>query len=540
MKKRAYALLGGIVVLLGTVSARLWILSRDSLEAASVQQSSRVQTIAVSRGTLYDRYMQPLVNRYYGVKASVTPYEPMLEALRMHGEKEAERYVKGCAPEGERVVVPLSSWLPPTVGIAQVWAPDRYGAEALACHLIGYINGDSTGVSGMEKVFDEVLSRYSGSASVSYQVDALGRAALQGAGRVENTLQNAKGGVVLTLDAQIQAMVQQTAAERLERGAVLVSSADSGEILAAVSLPLFDPNRVESALSREDSPLLDRTRINYDLGSVFKLVTAAAALENGISPDTVYVCRGCCRLQGATVYCHNPLGDGALTMREAMIRSCNCYFIELALDLGADTIRELAQRFGFSAALDIVDGYETSRALMPTEEELTVEAALANYAIGQGTLMATPYHIHALMASLVRDGVWCVPSIYRGEVNEKGETVRTAPKPEEERVLSARTAKELCSMLEAVVREGTGQAAMPTEGTAAGKTGTAETGWSVDGEPVVQSWFTGYYPAENPAYIITVLSENGGTNGRTAAPVFRAVCEELTRAGLVEKATPNA
>ncbi len=535
MRKRVYALFCGIAVLFAGIGVRLLMLSQGTLETASVRQSSRVQTIAVSRGTIYDRYLQPLVNRYYGVVASVAPFAPMLEALSEHGEYEARRYVEALSATGDRVVVPLTSWLPPTQGIAQVWAPDRYGSDTPSCHLVGYINGYSEGVSGAEMVFDEVLSRYSGEATVSYRVDALGRATIEGAGQVANTLQKAKGGVVLSLDAHVQAVVQATASEMIERGAVLVSSAESGELLASVSLPLYDPDHVEEALSRVDSPLLDRTRINYDLGSVFKLITATAALESGVPPDRVYICHGSCVLGNAVIRCHNPLGDGALNMTEAMSRSCNCYFIELARDVGAQALCRVAERAGFSSSLTLTEGLETSRALLPSEDSLSAEAALGNFAIGQGMLMATPHHVQALMTAVVRDGMWSVPSVYIGEVDEHGAIVDEASPASEKRLMSTETAATLRRMLETVVESGTGTAAMPQSGSAAGKTGTAETGWEIDGEAVVQSWFSGYYPADDPQFIITVLSENGGVNGQGAAPLFRTLCEELSRAGLVEK-----
>lgn len=535
MRKRVYCLLGTIGVLLAGVAGRLFVLSQSSFQTVSTAQSTRVQTIAVSRGTIYDRYDRPLVNRHYGVMASVAPFEPMLQALLAHDENDAWRYVTSLAEHGERVIVPLSTWLPPTEGIVQVWAPTRYDTDALACHLIGYVNGSSEGVSGVERAFDETLSRYAGEASVTFQVDALGRVALDTTGQVENTLAASRGGIRLTLDAQIQGIVQVAAADAIDRGAVVVSSAESGEVLASVSLPLYDPNHIEAALSQTDSPLLDRTRINYDLGSVFKLITAIAALENGIPSDRCYTCLGACRFGEVTIYCHNRLGDGTLMMGEALARSCNCYFIELAREVGAEAILVVAEKAGFAAPLSVAKGIQTARAILPSAEDLAPSAALANFAIGQGALMATPYHVQALMNAVARDGLWVEPTIYLDEVDEYGVTVSAATGSADVRLFSEKTAAALRTMLETVVADGTGTAGAPAQYTAAGKTGTAETGWEIDGEAVVQSWFTGYYPAACPQYVITVLSENGGTNGQGAAALFSDICDELFSAGLVEK-----
>ncbi len=534
MRKRLICLVTAIAVVMAGLCVRLYTLSVGDLQTAARQQSTRREVIAVARGTIYDRYGQPLVNRSDEITVAVAPFAECISLMEQTLKGQERSRVLDGLRHGDAVTVSVEHWLPPTVGLTQIRAPQRYDAESLAGHTIGYINGDGVGVNGIEKAYEEVLSSYNGEASVSYTADALGRVAMESETTLTNTLSKAAGGVVLTLDSEIQRLVQQAAGLYLERGAVVVTDAASGEVLASVSVPVYEPDNVEAAFEDAASPLLDRARTNYDLGSVFKLITAAAALENGYSAGKTYTCEGSVVVDGTRFHCHNPLGDGAQTMPAAMANSCNCYFIQLAQDIGATAIYELAVRAGFSQALTLTAGMQTSGAILPSRRDLSADAALANFAIGQGELMATPYHIAALYGAVVADGVMTRPSLFYGTMDEHGVLTEDPSASDTVRLFSAQTASALRGMLEAVVMSGTGTSAAPAERTAAGKTGTAQTGWKVNGEDVVQSWFAGYYPADDPQYVITVLSENGGANGRPAAPLFAAIAEELFYTGLVE------
>lgn len=517
------------------IGGRVLYLSHQRDLAVAGSQATRVQTVAVSRGTIYDRYGEKLVNRERRIVASVSPTASCIQAVRGTIAEETEAVVARLEA-GERVVTTLASWASPTVGLTQITAPVRYDAEGLACHAIGYVNDAGEGVCGIEKCCNEQLSAFEGEATVSYEVDALGRVCEDSEDVLTNTLSLCTGGVALTLDAQIQAIVGREASAYMERGAVLVTVPSTGEVLACVSLPMYDQNDVAASLGEAASPLLDRTLIGYDLGSVFKILVAATALENGMSVQTAFTCTGSCVVSGQIFHCHNPLGDGLQTMDEAMANSCNVYFIQLALALGADAIADMATAAGFAESLPIIDGYATSRAVLPSLQDLSADAAVANLAIGQGDLLASPYHVAMLLGAVANGGVWHAPTLLYGDVDVEGILHRSDDAKAEKRLFSAQTAEKLQAMLPAVVASGTGTAAQPANGTAAGKTGTAQTGWEQNGEEVVQSWFAGYYPAERPQYVITVLSENGGQNGATAAPLFAAIADELYAAGLVEAA----
>lgn len=530
MRRRLIAVMVAMAVVLTGLGVRLYSLSGGKLQAASEQQATRRETIAVARGTIYDRYLQPLVNRSKRILASVAPFSECVALMEQTLSGTYRQTVVSALSQGERTLVEMNGWVSPTVGVVQISAPIRYDSDALACHVVGYINGEGDGVSGMEKVYNELLASYRGEASVSYSIDALGGVAIGGEDVLTNTLDNALGGVALTLDSEIQRIVQQAAVAYLERGAVVVTDAVSGDVLASVSVPVYDQNDVESALEDPSSPLPDRTRMDYDLGSVFKLITAAAALERGFSTGKTYTCTGYVEVDGIRFHCHNPLGDGKQTMGQAMANSCNCYFIQLALDVGATAIYDLAQRAGFSEAITLTADYQTARAVLPSRQDISADAALANLSIGQGDLLATPYHVAALFGAVAAEGILTRPTLFYGTVDEKGVLTEDPTLPETVRLFSSATAAQLRAMLRKVVEEGTGMAAAPREQTAAGKTGTAQTGWEINGEEVVQSWFAGMYSR----YVITVLSENGGTNGKTAAPLFATIADALFEAGLVD------
>jgi penicillin-binding protein 2 len=282
---------------------------------------------------------------------------------------------------------------------------------------------------------------------------------------------------------------------------------------------------VAAVLDSNDAPLLNRALANYNLGSVFKVVVAAAALEAGYTTGTAFACDGALSVGGTVFHCHNRLGHGVLDMQGAMAQSCNCYFIQLAQAVGGQALYDMAVSLGFDSSLILADNIRTARAVQPAATELT-GAALANFSIGQGALLATPVHIAQLMSAVVGGGRYVRPSVVRGTVNAAGQVTelqQDAPTT----AFSKETAVMIVSMLRKVVSEGTGGAALPEKGGAGGKTGTAETGWVVDGYTVSQSWFAGFYPAYAPQYVVVVLSEDAGQTGVKAAGVFREICDAL-------------
>ena len=295
-----------------------------------------------------------------------------------------------------------------------------------------------------------------------------------------------------------------------------------------VSLPDFQPGTVADSLDAADSPLLNRALCNYNLGSVFKITSAAAALEKGIPISTAFPCNGSVTIGNVTFHCHNRLGHGTLNMQDGFAQSCNPYFIQLMQQAGGSALLGMASNLGFDRSLILADGLKTARATLPTAEELLSPAAVGNLAFGQGSLLGTPVHVAQMVAAVVNGGKIIRPTILKGYCDKEGRLSEETIEPEQT-VFSKQTAQTLKDLMIYAVKEGTGASAQPTvsAGAAGGKTGTAETGWKSENKAVVQSWFGGFYPAENPKYVIAVIAEDSDNTKGKSSPVFKKICEDI-------------
>jgi cell division protein FtsI/penicillin-binding protein 2 len=533
MKKRLWILYGTVFTVLVGLIFRIYTLSDQYLARAANEQSKVSVTIANTRGTFYDRNLQLLVNDRTEYRAGVTSSEKAIAALSKVLDKKAFFDMNEILKTGRPAVVTLEKLAAAEEGITLFQVPKRYNERVLAPHLIGYMNADQTeGLTGLEAAFDTLLSSYNGSASVSYTVDAKGNPLNGISPVISDTTAISKGGVQLTLDKQLQWEVEDIAAKYIKKGAVIVMRPQTGEILSMVSLPTFQPQAVADVLESSDAPLLNRALCRYNCGSVFKIVTAAAALEKGVSKDTVYNCEGKIQVGDTTFHCHNRLGHGLLTMTNAFAKSCNSYFIQLMNQNGGDALWRLAYRLEFNSKLTLCDGLSTEIGTLPDLQALQSPAVLANFSFGQGELTATPLHIAQLICTVVNDGKLVIPKIVKGYVDQEGNVNEISFSPAAgQQVFSGETASRLRDMMQAVVtEEGTGFSGKPLYGDAGAKTGTAETGWEKGAEEqydVVHSWYAGFYPANQPEYVIVVLAENAENTGAKTATVFKKIADTL-------------
>ena len=527
MRKRSVATFSCMLVALMAVIIRVLELSQGGLSEAADQQSSLTITVANVRGTIYDRNMKPLVNRQTSYRACVAGFPEAIAAVAPELDEEAMAELEERLRTNRPAVVSLEKPVTYTDGLALFQVPERYSGSLLAPHLLGYLDGDGLhGVTGIEQAFDEYLTEHSGKATVTYKVDAAGRP-LQGEKmEISSTLQEAKAGVVLTLDQDIQRIAEDAANKYIQRGAVVVMEPATGRILAMASLPDFQPDTVADCLEAEDAPLLNRALCNYNCGSVFKIASLAAALEQGLSPDTSYNCTGQVVIGNNTIHCHNRLGHGTLNMTEGFSTSCNPYFIQLMQAAGGRALYRMSTLLGFDRSLVLANGIQTARAVLPAEEELLSPAAVANLSFGQGSLLASPVHIAQMVAAVVNDGQVIRPTVLLGYADKEGNLTEEEPAAPQT-AFSAQTAATIRGMMAKVVEEGTGQSALPAYGGAGGKTGTAETGWVQSDKAVVQSWFAGYYPEEEPRYVMAVIAEDTNNTGSKAAPVFKQICDKI-------------
>ncbi len=533
MRKRLLALFASLLFAFGGIIARVYRLTEEGYADVADAQSTLTVTVATARGTVYDRNLTPLTNGGTRYAAVVTSTPEALSALATFLSAEDYASLLERLESGKPAVLSADSAFPLANGIRQFQVP-KHTTSSLAAHLLGYVGADGVGACGVQRALEDTLSAASGTLQVTYRTDGTGRVLSGGDVIVENKLGRAAAGAALTIDSRLQGMVETVAGERLSSGAVVVLDIASGDILAMASFPGYDPQNLSAYLNDAASPLFDRAMAAYNCGSVFKIVTAMAALENGITTDRCFTCEGAIRVGSNRIKCHHILGHGTQNLAAAFRTSCNPYFIQLAQTVGASSLYRYASLLGFDSPLLPMNGLSTARATLSEETALLQPARLANTAIGQGDLLATPLHIAAMTACVARGGTYVRPNLYLGTVSASGELTRTAADPPA-RICSEQTAAVLRTLMNEVVSDGTGTSAAPSVGTAGGKTGTAETGWrDENGETMVHSWFTGYYPAESPQYAITVLSENGSNTDEPAAPVFAALCDRLYRSGFVK------
>jgi penicillin-binding protein A len=333
--------------------------------------------------------------------------------------------------------------------------------------------------------------------------------------------------------------VQKAAADALgnQKGAVVALDPKTGAVLALVTSPTFDPNDIAShdieaagkaydrLASNSQDPLSNRAaREIYPPGSTFKLVTAAAALADGKSPDSMVNSPDRLRLPGTRVYLSNSTncGGSKITMTQALKVSCNTAFANLGLDVGEDKLRDQAQLFGFDRRhLDDLGGVASQ-----FPDKLN-EAQLALSSIGQYDVAASPLQMAMVSAAIANDGVLMDPYVVLTVRSQDLKPIETHKASALSTAMTPENAKELQQMMSDVVSEGTGRNAQIPGVEVAGKTGTAQS----DPNRKPFAWFTSFAPVDNPAIAVAVIVEDANiprsdiAGGRLAAPIARAVME---------------
>lgn len=529
MTRRAWISLSLLFIVFFGLLVRLALISvDDSVKAVGNGQGSKTIVVAETRGTIYDRKGIPLVNTENAYYATLLPTERLLQRIESVTDVQEYNRIKAEIAYGAPLLARLNSPAAITNGLRVFMAPQRYAAECIAPHLIGYLDGASQyGVAGIEKAYNTVLSQYSGQITATFPINGRGEYLADDVLDVKDTTNRSAGGVMLTIDSEIQQCVERVSASMIAKGAVIVMDPHSGDVLAMASFPAFHPETIMESVERDDGALVNRALALFDCGSVFKIVTTLAALESGIPVTQKYVCNGAMTVENTQFHCHYRLGHQMLDMEEAFAQSCNLYFIQLAQRIGPHTLLNMAARLGLTETLQIGDALMTEQPVLPTSYDLAAPAALANLSFGQGKLLLSPLHVARMTAVAASGGTLPAVSAVLGTVDEAGRWTESTDR-EGETVISAVSTLALRRMMERVVSSGTGRRAQPQIGIAAGKTGTAETGQINDEEEAVtHSWFTGYYPAEHPQYVITVLVEDMQPDAYNAAQVFCEILNNL-------------
>jgi cell division protein FtsI (penicillin-binding protein 3) len=398
-----------------------------------------------------------------------------------------------------------------------------YPGRSLAAQVLGFVGVDDAGLSGLELQYQDVLAGRPGSLVV--EQDPSGQAIPQG---LSEAVEPVRGhDLVLTLDRDLQFQTERALEDAVEQngakgGMVIAMVPQTGDILAMAGYPSFDANEFSEAL-----PETTRNRSvtdAYEPGSVNKVITAAAALEEGVVglherwmvPD---------QLQVADKLFHDshPHPPLRMTLTDVIAQSSNIGTIMTAQRVGLETLDDYLRRFGFGVDTGIDFPGESNGILMPADDWW--ETSMGTIPIGQG-IAVTPLQMLSVYATVANGGVRVEPRLVRGAVSPTGEFLGTQPSPVT-RVISPSTARVLTGMLGRAVDSGTGQEAQIPGYWVAGKTGTArkplegQLGYS---EQYVAS-FIGFAPARRPAVVVAAILDEPDTvyGGVAAAPLFREV-----------------
>jgi penicillin-binding protein 2 len=532
MHKRALGIFCCITLLFTVTILRVYALSTsDSLVATAGSQGVYRLDVATTRGVIYDRNMNKLVNKEHTYLASVMPTIQAANALLPLMPEGSER---------ETLLANLQSGAPFVLGLSynDIYAngvdvfriPRRYSDNQLAPHVVGYLSGDGErGVSGIEKAYDAFLRETGSAIRMKYETDAMGHLMTgTGAGVERDGEEEAKGGVVLTLDSGIQKLVQNALANGCDKGAAVVMDVVTGDILAMASLPTYDPNNIAASFASADAPFINRAVSGYSIGSAFKVLVSTAALEAGISPSFTHTCTGLVEIDGLTFRCNNHAIHGQLDMARALQVSCNAYFIALAAEMSPAYLVSMVRNLGLSSALELAPGLTTQPGNLPDSDELSYAAAYANFSFGQGSSLATPLQMATAVAEIANSGLSVTPRLVKGFTLD-GETLADeVPLYSSNRVIGEDTAAAVRTLMISVVEEGSGRTAKPLQGSAGGKTSSAQTGQMADGKEIVHAWFVGFYPAMQPRYSIAIFVEGGESGEKVAAPIFRQIADGIS------------
>lgn len=572
-------------LLLMVIIARLYYLQvyqADRYKTLADENRISTRLLVPPRGIIFDRNGETIASNQQNFQALIVAeqapnVQETLDAFKKImplSEAEEERIKKDL--KRNRSFVPIKirdnlSW--EEVSRIQLNAPDLPGIvidEGLTryypfgagmAHILGYVSsvsdkdvkddpllevpGFKIGKSGIEKYLEKALRGESG--NLKLEVNAYGR--------IMKEIERVDGipgkDVQLTIDSRLQQKAFELFGE--ESGAAVLLDVHTGEILAFVSAPSFDPNMMTQGLSTEDwnallhnerNPLTDKAISGqYSPGSTFKMIVALAALEAGvIKPETRTYCAGKMFLGNHAFHCWKKEGHGHLNVVEALQHSCDIFFYETAQKLGIEKIADMARRFGLGSKINI--GLENEKAgLIPDKEwklrrfgEPWQQGESLISGIGQGYILTTPLQLATMTARLVNGGYEIKPTFLKVSDGEKSKIKKIDVSP---------------ANLE-LIKEGMYAVVNKPGGTAwrsqfdyhgqrmGGKTGTtqvrritmkerregikkeSELPWRLRNHAL----FVGYAPHDNPKYAVAVLVEHGGGGSSVAAPLAGKILRE--------------
>jgi penicillin-binding protein 2 len=578
-QRRIMALAALVVAAFVAIVGQLWylqVLEGGRFLDASDKNRIRVRPIAAPRGILFDRHGLPLVDNRPAFTLSLIPreldrdverrdavlgrvasllgipFEELVDAVSRAAVDSFQpiRVRRGLTLED---VAKVEEWKLELPGVIVEVEPQRaYPTSRFAAHLLGYVReanddqlrqgryrrGDMVGQSGLERLLDEFLRGRDGGEQI--EVDAMGRPIRL----IQQTEPKAGAQVHTTIDRRVQEAAERAMEGR--SGAVVVMDPRNGDVLAMVSVPAFEIDRFTGTIDRNawlrvvqdpDHPLLNRTiQSQYPPGSVFKVVVTAAGLQEGsLTPADRVHCTGEFHLGEWTFKDWKKEGHGTVDLHHAIVHSCDVFFYQAGLKVGAAAIAKYATAFGLGRPTEIDLGGERL-GLIPQPKSRGRRGATwhagetVNMSIGQGAVLVTPMQIARFMAAVANGGVlWKPRLVGRIERSERGVVWSDSGRVNGHVELSPVVWAFLRQSLWSVVNEGgTGGAARIPGLDVAGKTGTAQIiAKSKSEKGQDHAWFAAFAPAKEPEVVVVVLVERGGHGGDVAAPIAKKILEAI-------------
>ncbi len=594
LTRRALLVAGGQFAAFGLLAGRMYQLQVTQAERyATLAEENRVspRLLPPERGVIVDRFGVPLAINRQSYRVVIVPEQAgdldrilaALGKLVALPDRDRQRVLRTAQRSRAFNPIPVLedlSW--DEIARIAVHAPDLPGVQidmvprrvypegATTAHVVGYVGAASEddltgdplltlpdfriGKAGIEKAHEAVLRGRAGISEV--EVNAVGRV-IRELRRVEG---HPGRELMLTIDTELQRFSAERFGE--ETGAAVVIDVLTGEILAMVSRPSYDPNPFPGGISIKDwralisdprAPLSNKAVAGqYAPGSTFKMVTALAALETGLNPTQTVFCSGSLSLGDGKFHCWRRGGHGAVDMHKAIVESCDVYFYEMARRVGIDRIAEMAQRLGVGVRLGIELPNERE-GLVPTrawkraatgKPWLIGETLIAG--IGQGYVLATPLQLAVMTARLVNGGRAIRPTLTRAI----GRDGRLLPDRMPTTSLVGIPSDHLGIIGRAMAgvtmsARGTARAARieDPEMAMGGKTGTSQVrritaaerragirkNADLERQERDHALFVGYAPLSQPRYAVSVIVEHGGGGGAVAAPIARDILLEAQK-----------
>ena len=500
---------------------RVAVAATTNYEEIRKERNSYKITIGKVRGTIYDHNKVPITNNKRKKIAAVSPTEKAISAIKSSLKEEEFNEISEDLYNGKPVICEINKDIE-CDGITTSYIYEN-SDNIPSIHIIGYTDGENKGINGIEKAYNDIL--YSDKEVKAYfESDGLGNILEGSEPIIDDYTSIIANGVVTTLDINIQNIAQK-AALNIEKGAVVVAEAKTGKIRASVSMPHFNSEKIENYLKDDTSPLLNRAINAYNVGSIFKPCVAIAGIENAVS-NYYYFCSGKEKIADRFFNCHKRDGHKFMTINTALANSCNTFFYNYAKKIGGDKIYNTASALNFGNDFNICKGITVNSGTIPNKEMLKNSGHLANFSIGQGKITLSPISMLTLYCSIASDGAYYLPSIVEGTLTDgKFEEYDIGKRT---RVMTESTSKILREYLKSVIEIGTGKDAKPKMVSAGGKTATAQTGVFKNGEEISQGWFCGFFPNEEPEYVVIIFSEDIKKQSKTCNQLFSIIADEIT------------